>query len=66
MGALDFQLIDDEKIDDSIKKRDFIKTYQQSGADVNIENSNIKFYCGENHNFIQIGNGYLEFDIKIR
>ena len=66
MSALDFQPLHDEKIDDSIRKRDFKKTYQQSGADVNIENSNIKFYCGENLNFIQIGNGYLEFDIKIR
>ena len=29
MSAVDFQLIDDEKIDDSIKKRDFIKVYHQ-------------------------------------
>ena len=51
----DFQLVDDSKIDDSIIKRDFIKIYDQSGADVNNENSNIKFYFGENHNFIQVG-----------
>ena len=25
-----------------------------------------KFYFGENHIFIQVGNGYLEFDIRIR
>ena len=24
------------------------------------------FYVGENHNFIQVGNGYLEFDVRIR
>ena len=66
MGAADVQLKDDEKTDDSIIKRVFIKIYHQSGADVNNENSNIKFYFGENNNFIQVGNGYLEFDIKNR
>ena len=65
MSAEDFQQIDIEKIDDSIIKRDFIKIYHQSGANVDVENSQIKFYFGENHNFIQIGNGYLEFDIRI-
>ena len=66
MSAEDLQLIDDEKIDDSIIKRDFIKIYHQSGANVDAEYSQIKFYFGENHNFIQVGNGYLEFDIRIR
>ena len=66
MSAEDFQLIDIEKIDDSIIKRDYIKIYHQSGANVDAENSQIKFYFGENHNFIQVGNGYLEFDIRIR
>ena len=66
MSAEDFQLIDDSKIDDSIIKRDFIEIYHQSGANVDAENSQIKFYFGENHNFIQVGNGYLEFDIRIR
>ena len=66
MSAEDFQLIDDSKIDDSIIKRDFIKIYHQSGANVDAENSQIKFYFGENHNFIQVGNGYLEFDVRVR
>ena len=66
MSAENFQLIDNEKIDDSIIKRDFIKIYHQSGENVDAENSQIKFYFGENHNFIQVGNGYLEFDIRIR
>ena len=66
MSAEDFQLIDDSKIDDSIIKRDFIKIYHQSGANVDAENSQIKFYSGENHNFIQVGNAYLEFDIRVR
>ena len=66
MSTADFQLIDIEKIDDSILKRDFIKIYHQSGANVDVENSPIKFYFGENHNFIQVGNGYLEFDLRVR
>ena len=66
MSAEDIQLIDNEKIDDSIMKRDFKKIYHQPGANVDTENSQIKFYFGENHNFFQVGNGYLEFDIKIR
>ena len=66
MSAEDFQLIDDSKIDDSIIKRDFIKICHQSGANVDAENSQIKFYFGENHKFIQVGNGYLEFDIRVR
>ena len=48
MSAVDLQLVDEEKIDDSIIKRDFLKLYHQSGADVNNENSNIKFYFVEN------------------
>ena len=66
MSAEDFQLIDDSKIDDSIIKRDFIKSYHESGANVDAENSQSEFYFGENHNFIQVGNGYLEFDIRVR
>ena len=65
MSAEDFQLIDDSKIDDSIIKRDFIKTYHQHGAEVNDENQNIKFYFEENLNYIQIGSSYLEIDIEI-
>ena len=66
MSAEDFQLIDDEKFDDSIITRDFIKICHQSGANVDAENSQIKFYFGENYNFIQVGDGYLKFDIKVR
>ena len=35
MSAADFQLVDNEKTDDSIIKRDFIKIYHRSGAVVN-------------------------------
>ena len=66
MSAEDFQQIDTEKIDDSIIKRDFIKIHHQSGANVGVEKSQIKFYFGGNHNFVQVGNGYLEFDLRVR
>ena len=66
MSAEDFQLIGGSKIDDSIIKRDFIKIYHQHGAEVNNENQNIEFYFGENLNYIQIGNAYLEIDILVR
>ena len=66
MSANDFRLIDDEKIDDSILKRDFIKIYHQSGANVDAENSPINFSFGENHISFQVGNGNLVFDIRIR
>ena len=66
MSAEDFQPIDVSKIDDSIIRRDFIKIYHQSGAHVDAENSQIKFYFGENRTFFQVGNGYLEFDIRVR
>ena len=55
MNAEDFQMIDTEKNDDSIIKRDFKKIYHQFGANVHAENLQIKFYFVENHNFIQVG-----------
>ena len=66
MNAEDFQLKGNEKTDDSIIKRDFLKLYHQSGANVDAENSQLEFYFGENHNFFQVDNGYLEFDIRVR
>ena len=66
MKAEDFQLIDTEKIDDSIMKPDFIDNYRQSGANIDAENSQIKFYFVGIQNFIQVGIGYLEFDIRSR
>ena len=65
MSAEDFQLIHDSKLDDSYIKRDFIKIYHQHGAEVNNENQNIKFYFGENLNYIKIGKSYLENDIEV-
>ena len=46
--------------------RDFIKVYHQHGAQLNQSNQNIEFFFGENNNYHQIGNGYLEFVITAR
>ena len=66
MSAQDFQLIDTEKIEVSFIKRDFIKVYHQSGANVDAEKSQTKVYIGENQNCFKAGDGYLEFHKRIR
>ena len=66
MSAIDFQLLDEEKIDDSIIKRDFIKIQHQSRSKVHNGISIIKIYFGENHKFIRFGHRYLEFDMKFK
>ena len=66
MSLEDFKLIDNEPIDNSIVKRDYTKVYHQSGANLNDVNQNVEFILGENNNYHQIGNSYLEFDITVR
>ena len=66
MSLEDFQLLDTEPFDNSIIKRDFIKIYRQQGAQLNQSDQNIEFIFGENINYHQIGNGYLEYNITVR
>ena len=66
MSLEDFELIDNEPIDDSIVKREYTNVYHQSGANLNDQNQNVEFIFGENNKYYQIGNAYLEFDITIR
>ena len=66
MSLEDFQLIHNEPIDDSIVKRDYTKVYHQQGANLNYSNQSVEFILGENNNYHQIGNSYLEFDITIK
>ena len=66
MSLEDFQLLDNEPIDNSIVKRDFTKVYHNQAANLNDSNQNVKFIFGENNNYHQIGNAYLEFDITVR
>ena len=65
MSLEDFQLLDNEPFDISIIKRDFTKIYHQQGAQLNQSDQNIEFIFGENNNYHQIGNGYLEFNITV-
>ena len=66
MSLEDFQLNDNEPIDNSIVKRDYTKVYHQQGENLNDSNQNVEFIFGEKNNFHQIGNGYLELDITVR
>ena len=65
MSFEDFQLLDNERFDNSIMKRDFLKVYHQQGAQLNDPDQNIEFIFGENNNYHQVGNAYLEFDITV-
>ena len=66
MSLEDFHLLENEPFDNSIIKRDFTKIYHQQGAQLNQSDQNIEFIFGENNNYHQIGNGYLEFNITVR
>ena len=66
MNLDDFQLLDNEPVDNSIIKRDFTKIYHRQGDQLNQSDQNIDFIFGENNNNHQIGNAYLEFNITVR
>ena len=67
MSLEDFQLKHNEPIDKSFfKKRDYSKVYHQQGTSLNDSNQNVEFIFGENNNYHQNGNAYLEFDITVR
>ena len=66
MSIEDFQILDIEPLDNSIIKRDFTKIYHRQGDQLNQSDQNIEFIFGENINYHQIGNAYLEFDITVR
>ena len=66
MSLEDFQLLDNEPFDNSVKKNFFTKIYHQKGAKLNQSDQNIEFIFGDNNNYHKIGNGYLEFNITVR
>ena len=66
MNLEDSQLLDNEPLDNSILERDFTKIYHQQGAQLNQSDQNIEFIFGENNNYHQKGNGYLEINITVR
>ena len=63
---MDFQILDNEPIDNSIIKRDFTKFYHRQGDRLNQSDQNIEFIFGEKNNYHLIGNAYLEFNKTVR
>ena len=66
MSLEDFQLLDNEPLDNSIIKRDFTKIYHRQGDQLNQSDQKIEFIFGENNNYHQKGNAYLESNITVR
>ena len=66
MSLEDFQLLDNEPIDNSIIKKDFTKIYHQQGDQLNQSDQNIEFIFYENNNYHQTGNAFLEFSFTVR
>ena len=66
MSLENFQLLDNEPLDNSIFKRDFSKIYHRQGDPLNQSDQNIDYFFGEINNYHQIGNAYLEFNITVR
>ena len=66
MSLEDFQLLYNEPFDKSIVKSDHLKIYHQQGAKSNDPDQNVELIFGENNNYHQAGNAYLEFDITVR
>ena len=66
MSLEDFQLLDNEPLDNSIIKRDFTKIYHRQSDQLNQPDQNIEFNFVENNKYHPIGNAYLEFNITVR
>ena len=65
MSLEDFHLIDNELFDDSIVKRVYLRKYHQQGANLNDPDQIVEFIFGENNDYHQIVNAYLEVDITV-
>ena len=66
MSLENFQILDNDTLDNSIIKRDFTKIYHRQGDQLNQSDQNVEFIFGENNNYHQIGNAYLEFNFTVR
>ena len=65
MSFKDIQLKDNEIFDNSITKRDFLKIYHQQAANLNDFDQIIEIMVGEIINYHQVGNAYLQYEMKI-
>ena len=61
MSLDDYHLIDNETNDKSFIKREFLNKYLRQGANLDNSSRNIEFILGENNNYIQLGNAYLQY-----
>ena len=66
MSLEDFQLKDNEAIDNSINERDFLNVYRQHGANLNASDQNVSFIFVETIYYHHFGNAYLEVDITVQ
>ena len=66
MSLDDFQLLDNEPIDNSIMKRENLEIDHQQGALLNDPRQNIEINLGENNKHQQVGKSHLRFDITVR
>ena len=66
MSLDEFQLLDNEPFDNTFVKRHYLRVYHQQGANLNDSNLHVEFVFGENNNYHQIGNAYLENDITVQ
>ena len=62
----DFQFLDNEPLDNIIIERGYTKVYHRQRNQLNQSDQNIEFIFGENNNYHQIGNAYLEINITVR
>ena len=65
MSFDDLQIIDRETIDNSIIKRDFLKSFHQQAANLNDFDQKIELIFGENNIYHQIGKAYLQYEFTI-
>ena len=49
-----------------LSKRGSVKVFYQQGGNLNNPDQNSEFIFGENENYQQIGNSYLQYDITVR
>ena len=66
MNLEDFQLLDKEPIDNNIVNRDFLKVYHQHGAQLKDPNQKFEFIFGEDNNYHQSRDSFLDFHISVR
>ena len=63
MSLEDFQFLDIEATDNSITEGDFLKVYLQKAANLTDSDQKIELIPGENNDYHQIGNAYLQYKI---